>query len=218
MAKDIAIVLNNGGMNSLVATVLAGQRYRVVMLHAEYGGPTTGRQLAYSQQATFFKPYREHTLSMPFLSVAQFTGQSAAAAMDPRFAVGLPPRMLELAPLVATASRFAMHYEAAAVYLGLRVGSQSDELARATEYVQVWNELIQLSCGQTEQEVVTPLLELDRWQVVDVAYQVGAPLELAWSCMSESDEPCGICQGCAQREAAFQQAGKPDPLRGVKKG
>ena len=35
MAKDLAIVLNSGSVNSAVATALAAQKYRVVLLHGE---------------------------------------------------------------------------------------------------------------------------------------------------------------------------------------
>ena len=33
MAKDLAIVLNSGGLNSVVATALAAQKHRLVMVH-----------------------------------------------------------------------------------------------------------------------------------------------------------------------------------------
>ena len=33
MAKDLAIVLNNGGINSAVASALAAQKYRLVFVH-----------------------------------------------------------------------------------------------------------------------------------------------------------------------------------------
>ena len=84
--------------------------------------------------------------------------------------------MLDLLPLVATGVRFAAFYQASAVYLGFRVGGSGDELAAATEYGQIWNEMIQMPCGAKEMEVITPLLELEPWQVVDVGFQVNAPL------------------------------------------
>jgi 7-cyano-7-deazaguanine synthase len=121
--------------------------------------------------------------------------------------------MLELLPVVAAAARFASHYHASTIYLGLRVGEGVDELAQATEYVQVWTELLQLPCGLPELELVAPLLELEPWQVIDLGFQVGAPLERSWSCTNDAGEPCWACQGCRTREAAFQQAGKPDPTR-----
>src|SRR5579871_4667488 len=116
MAKDLAIVLNNGSVNSAVATALAAQKYRPVMLHVE-AAPTPGSRAraAYDQQLAHFKPYREHSLSMPYLSVFGTASQQPSAAGDPRHQASLGPQLLELLPLVAAAVRFAGHYQAAAI-------------------------------------------------------------------------------------------------------
>jgi 7-cyano-7-deazaguanine synthase len=219
MAKDLAIVLNSGSINSAVATALAAQRYRLVLLHAEVGDGGTRARAAYDQQVGHFKPFREHSLAMPFLATVRDPKSAAAAlASDPRAqTANLGPQMIDLLPLIAAGVRYATFYQASAVYLGFRVGGSGDELAAATEYTQVWNELIQMPCGMKDLDVVMPLLELDPWQVVDVAFQVNAPLEKTWSCLEEGTEPCWACPGCRAREKAFQQAGKVDPLRVAKK-
>ena len=105
-----------------------------------------------------------------------------------------------------------------AIFCGLRVGSSSaDDLATATEFVQVWEEMLQMPCGQPEMRLEMPLLEMDAWQVVDVGFQVATPLEKTWSCQENTAEPCWACRDCRLREAAFQQAGKADPLHLVRK-
>jgi 7-cyano-7-deazaguanine synthase len=136
---------------------------------------------------------------------------AAGGAAGPAGAV--QQQLLEIAPLVAIAARFAAHYEAAAIYLGLRIGPGAGELAAATEYTQIWSELLQMPCGLAELELIVPLLELEPWQVVDLGYQVSAPFDATWSCVGETAEPCGTCRGCRAREQAFQQAGRPDPQR-----
>lgn len=218
MAKDLAIVLNSGSLNAAVVTAIAAQKYRPIMVYAELTPNASSRaHAAYDQQVGHFRPYREHTIGMQFLSSLQPRGESQALAADPRQSAMLSPRLVELAPLICAAVPFAAYYQAAAIYTGLRIGSNPDDLAQATEYIQILNELIQLPCGQGELEVVAPLLELESWQVVDVGCQVNAPLELGWSCLEESTEPCWACTGCRLRDAAFQQAGKPDPLRSIKR-
>ena len=218
MAKDLALILNNGSVNSAVATALAAQKHRPIMLYAEAVQQQGSRaRMAYDQQVAHYKPYREHTLQMPFLTALAVDERRGATAADPRQHSPRGPQMLELLPLVAAAVRFAAHYRATAIFLGLRVGTQADELAQVTEYVQVWNELVQIPCSQPELDVQTPLAELEPWQVVDLGFQVGVPFEKTWSCVEDAGEPCWACRGCRAREAAFQQAGKPDPLRGVKR-
>lgn len=218
MAKDLAIILNNGSVNSAVATALAAQKYRLILLHAEAGEqPGARARAAYDMQVAHFKPYREHPLPMPFLSLIQPAHAHNAGVNDPRHPTPIAPQMVDLLPLISAALRFAVHYQAAAVYLGLRVGANADELAQATEYAQIWNELIQMPCNQPDMTIETPLLELEPWQVVDVGFQVAAPFDRTWSCIEGGSEPCWACKGCRSREAAFQQSGKADPLRVVRK-
>jgi 7-cyano-7-deazaguanine synthase len=218
MAKDLALILNNGSINSAVATALAAQKFRPILLYAEASPqPGSRMRMAYDQQVQHYKPYREHTLAMPFLTALSVDERRGATAADPRQLSPRGPQMLELLPLVAAAVRFAAHYRAAAIFLGLRVGTQADELAQATEYVQVWNELIQMPCDQPDLDVHAPLMELEPWQVVDLGFQVSAPFDRTWSCVEDAGEPCWACRGCRAREAAFHQAGKPDPLRGMRK-
>jgi len=214
MAKDLAIVLNNGSLNSAVATAMAAQKYRPILVFIDLSPDRASRShLAYDQQVAHFKPYREHTIPMPFLSLLQPQSATAAHSIDPRQATLVAPHVTDLLPIAAMGLRLAAYYQAAALYMGLRVGPGADELAVATEYVQILNELLQLPCNQPELELVTPLLELEPWQVVDVGYQVAAPLEKTCSCIEEKGEACWACTGCHARALAFQHAGKPDPLQ-----
>ena len=226
MSKDLAIVLNNGSINSAVATAIAAQRYRLVMLHMVWGSQedeaeqaTRGR-VAFDQQTAHFKPYREHVLEMSFISQLNTPAapKRTADGADLRPESRLSAPLLDLLPLVACAARFAVHHQAAAIYLGLRVGPAVDELAQATEYVQIWQDLIQLPCGITDLELSAPLLEMEPWQVVDLGFQLNVPFERTWSCMGDGGEPCWACRGCRARESAFQQAAKPDPLRLARRG
>lgn len=67
MARDVAIVLNSGGLKSAVVSALAAQKYRLVLLHFEVTPePTVGRRLFYDQQVQHFKPYREFTIPVPW--------------------------------------------------------------------------------------------------------------------------------------------------------
>jgi 7-cyano-7-deazaguanine synthase len=73
--------------------------------------------------------------------------------------------------------------------------------------------MAQMTLERPELEVVTPLLELELWQVIDLGVQLDAPLQLTWSCESNVGEPCGDCRRCRERDAAFQRSGRADPTR-----
>lgn len=216
MAKDLAIVLNNGGINSAVVTALAAQKHRLLMLYAQAGPTQSPRQRAsYDRQVTHFKPFREQTLALPTLSSPNPAAEPMADQRGVKGPVG--ERLIELIPMLSLAIQHAAQFQATAIYLGMRLGSEADSLAQVTEFFQIWNEMIQIPCQLPELEILTPLLELEAWQVVDLGFLVSAPLEKTWSCNHETSEPCWSCRGCRERESAFLRAAKPDPLRITKR-
>jgi 7-cyano-7-deazaguanine synthase len=218
MAKDIAIVLNNGSLNSAVATALAAQKYRVVLLMIDTAERTAKpARAAFDAQVAHSKPFREHVLAMPFLSEIGPADDATASLTDPRRPSPVGPKLIDLLPVIAVAARYAAHYQASSIHFGLRLGPPGDALAVATEYAQIWNELVQIPCGQTETTLEMPLLELEPWQVIDVGIQAAVPFEKTWTCTEAGPEPCWACRACRAREAAFQQAAKPDPMRVTRK-
>jgi 7-cyano-7-deazaguanine synthase len=59
--------------------------------------------------------------------------------------------------------------------------------------------------------VSMPLINLTKAEVVALGKKLGAPLELTWSCyFGEPDKPCGECDQCKWRAAAFEDAGAVD--------
>ncbi|GIW76665.1 MAG: hypothetical protein KatS3mg104_1728 [Phycisphaerae bacterium] len=219
MAKDLAIVLNNGSINSAVVTALAAQKYRPILVYGEVLTPETPvrRKSMYDAQVSQFKPFRDHTIPVPYLSLVQDKTLAGSVSNDPRIADPIFPKLRNLVPLIGASSFLANVYEATAVYCGLRIGPSVDELAQATEFLQIWNEMFQLTLGRADLELHAPLLELEMWQVIDLGFQVNAPLDRTWSCIEDHADPCGSCRGCREREAAFMQSAKLDPLKPIKR-
>jgi 7-cyano-7-deazaguanine synthase len=57
-----------------------------------------------------------------------------------------------------------------------------------------------------------PLREMPKVKVVALAYRLGVPLEMTWSCHMEGSEHCWKCDGCIARKRSFAEAGVTDPL------
>ncbi len=217
MARELAIVLSNGSIQSAVVTALAAQKYRPVMIYCETS-PSAGRVgQAFDALVQHFKPYRSHRVPTPWLAGLNKSDARSADA-DPRSSEATTSKLIDLLPLIAAGLRYAVHYNATTLFAGIRIGSEGQDLARVTEYTQIWTELIQMTCDRPALELQTPLLELEPWQVVDLALQVGAPLQLTWSCENLVGEPCNQCRGCRTRETAFQRAARPDPAKDSGKG
>jgi len=57
----------------------------------------------------------------------------------------------------------------------------------------------------------TPLIFMDKAQVIMEGEIQGAPWELTWSCYEGKELHCGICPTCRSRREGFFQAGVDDP-------
>jgi len=81
------------------------------------------------------------------------------------------------------------------------------------EYYEMLNKLIRLGTKpETDITVETPLIYRSKRQIVEKGVELGAPLHLTWSCYRDSDVACGVCDSCALRLRAFQEAGLDDPI------
>jgi len=83
-------------------------------------------------------------------------------------------------------------------------------------FIQLMNELIRTgtrSCLEGSKiEIVNPLINYSKYNVLKLALELKVPLELTWSCYENGKSPCGKCRGCTKRLEAFNQVGAPDPL------
>jgi len=55
--------------------------------------------------------------------------------------------------------------------------------------------------------IVLPFIDLGKVEVVRLGRQLGVPFELTWSCYFDAVRPCGACESCLERAAAFAAAG-----------
>lgn len=56
-----------------------------------------------------------------------------------------------------------------------------------------------------------PLLTRSKADIVRLGVELGAPLELTWSCYRGGPSPCGACDACHLRAKGFAEAGVADP-------
>jgi 7-cyano-7-deazaguanine synthase len=68
-----------------------------------------------------------------------------------------------------------------------------------------------LLCGDQAYQILLPLAEMNRKQIIRLAIKLNAPLELTWSCHREGSVHCGNCYACRQRVEAFDILGLKDP-------
>ena len=60
--------------------------------------------------------------------------------------------------------------------------------------------------------VVSPLVKLNKTQVVSKGLKLKVPYELTWSCYEGHEKACGKCGTCIDRLTAFKNNGVEDPI------
>lgn len=60
--------------------------------------------------------------------------------------------------------------------------------------------------------ILTPLIDKTKADIVRLGRELGVPYELTWSCYEGADMPCGYCDSCKFRAKGFKEAGMYDPV------
>jgi 7-cyano-7-deazaguanine synthase len=217
--KPLAIILASGGMDSCVTAAIANIDYRLAMLHVGYGQRTEARELrAFSALADFYQA--EHRLVCRLDHLAQIGGSSLT---DAKIAVELANLERQDIPSSYVHFRNA-HFISIAVswgeVLGARkifVGAVAEDSSGypdcRPEYYAAFNSVIAAGTKpQTQLEIVTPVIHMRKSAIVRRGRELGAPFEFTWSCYQAQDVACGVCDSCALRLRAFEEAGVEDPL------
>ena len=217
--KPVAIILASGGMDSCVTTAIAKIDHRLAMLHVGYGQRTESRELrAFNALADFYQA--EHRLVCRLDHLKQIGGSSLT---DAKLAVELANLERQDIPSSYVPFRNA-HFISIAVswgeVLGARkifVGAVAEDSSGypdcRPEYYAAFNRVIAAGTKpETQLEIVTPVILMRKSEIVRRGRELGAPFELTWSCYQGQDVACGVCDSCALRLRAFEEAGMEDPL------
>ncbi len=59
--------------------------------------------------------------------------------------------------------------------------------------------------------IETPLIDKAKKEIVELAFELGAPIKDTWSCYKGGARPCGACDSCLLRAKGFDEADRADP-------
>ena len=59
--------------------------------------------------------------------------------------------------------------------------------------------------ASSNKKIWTPLLDLNKEEIIDLAFDNDVPLEKTWSCYSGNSKPCGKCDSCRIRNVAYEK-------------
>src|SRR5271163_1227615 len=227
-----AVVLLSGGMDSCVCTAIARERHggeNVALLHAGYGQRTQNRERRSFDEIADFYGVRERlvvqldhfraiggsALTDRNIAVPENEFASNVVAVTGEHSSSIPVTYVPFrnAHFLSVAVSWAEAIGAGAIYIGAVAEDSSGYPDCRPEYYRVFQELIRVGTRpETEIEIVTPVIALRKSEIIRRGLELGAPLQLSWSCYQNSVEACGACDSCLLRLRAFAEAGVADPI------
>ncbi len=219
MKSDLAVVLVSGGMDSCVTAAIAHEEYRLAFLHLNYGQRTERRELkAFHDIADFYKVILRLVVDVDYLKQiggSSLTDESMEVERADLRREGIPSSYVPFrnAHILSIAVSWGEVIGARAIFVGAVEEDSSGYPDCRREFYDAFDRVIRLGTKpQTDIHLKTPIIALKKFQIVEKAIELHAPLNLTWSCYQNDDVACGICDSCALRLRGFQQAGIDDPI------
>ena len=216
----LAVVLTSGGMDSCVTTAIAASECdEIALLHVSYGQRTERRELkAFHDIADFYKVSRR--LATNIAHLAQIGGSSLTdhkieVSQADLASTEIPTSYVPFrnAHLLAIATSWAEVISANRIYIGAVAEDSSGYPDCRPEFYEAFQRAIEVGTKpETKIQIVTPVIELRKSEIIQRGLALGAPLKLSWSCYKREDVACGECDSCALRLRGFREAGEVDPI------
>jgi 7-cyano-7-deazaguanine synthase len=222
--KSLAIVLLSGGLDSCVTTAIANEKHTIALLHVGYSQRTQSREYkSFRAIANYYKVPETRIFSTKIDYLRKIGGSSLT---DPDIPVDknntnqqIPMSYVPFrnTHLLSIAVSWAEVIKAENVYIGAVQQDSPDYPDCRAEYYDAFNRLVKAGTKPTTNiKVVTPLLNMNKSEIVKKGIELTAPLHLTWSCYERNDMACGLCQSCILRLKAFKDAGVEDKIPYIK--
>lgn len=218
--SSLAICLVSGGMDSCVSAAIAQtENDQLAFLHVSYGQRTEERERrAFEQLADYFSVAFRLAVSLEYLTRiggSSLTDLAIPVSRGMTTGAGIPTSYVPFrnAHLLSVATSWAEVIGARRIYIGAVAEDSSGYPDCRPEFYESFQKVIEIGTKpETQIEIRTPVIHLRKAAIISKGVELGAPLQLTWSCYQESERACGVCDSCVLRLRAFREAGIADPI------
>ena len=216
----LAVCLISGGMDSCVTAAIANEdNDELAFLHVSYGQRTAARERqAFNDLADHYRVTRRLVASIEYLKSiggSSLTDEAVPVTEARLNAQEIPTSYVPFrnAHLLSIATSWAERVMARRIYIGAVSEDSSGYPDCRPEFYSAFQRSIDAGTRpDTQIEIVTPVIHLRKSEIIKRGVELGAPLELTWSCYQSEDKACGRCDSCALRLRAFAEAQMRDPI------
>jgi 7-cyano-7-deazaguanine synthase len=205
-------------MDSCVCAALAARDHDAAAVHISYGQRTEDREqqsfLAICERLNIRRKLVVRNEALRAIGGSALTDDSIAVPDADTVGHGVPVTYVPFrnAHFLAVAVSWAEALGAEKVYIGAVEPDSSGYPDCRPAYYEAFNQVVKAGTKEGRIEIVTPLIAMRKAEIIRLGLELGAPLDLTWSCYSREDQACGVCDSCALRLRAFEAAGMKDPI------
>jgi 7-cyano-7-deazaguanine synthase len=218
-------VLVSGGLDSTTAFAIArAEGFDCCALTVDYG-QRHQLELDAARRVAAALGAREHVIIQ--VDLRRFGGSALTADLplptgrDPGAMTDIPVTYVPARNTVflALALGWAEVLGAEDLFIGVNALDYSGYPDCRPEYIEAFERMANLATkagveGKSRFRVHTPLIALNKAEIVRRAADLRVEFALTWSCYDPrpGQRPCGVCDACILRRKGFAEAGLVDPL------
>lgn len=219
MKKAISVL--SGGLDCCVATSTLAKDYDIHAITFDYGQKAFKRELQAAKEICAKMNWTHEIIELPWLSKISTSSLNTSEEIPNVNAEDLDDfkKSNETASSVWVPARNMVFTSIAVSYAesigaeAIIVGWDAEEAAtfpdNSKEFLDKFNELIDVGSPK-KIKIEAPAIGLTKEEIVKLGVEVGAPMELSYSCYKGGDKHCGVCESCMRRKRAFKQLGIED--------
>ena len=214
MKKAISVL--SGGLDCTVATSVYAKDYDIHAITFNYGQKSFERELEASKRICNKMGFEHTVIDLPWLS--QISNSSLNTCEDiPEIkedelddiekssetasSVWVPARNMVF---TAIAASFAESMGAEIIIVGWDKEEAVTFPDNSKEFLNAFNELIKIGSPENI-KIEAPAIDLDKEEIVKLGLEVGAPIDITYSCYAGREKHCGVCESCMRRKRAFKK-------------
>ena len=211
-----AISVFSGGLDCAVATSVFDNEYEIHAITFDYGQKAVRQEINASKRICEKMGWTHEVIDLPWLSkisTSSLNTDEDIPEIDENDLDNLD-KSSETAENVWVPARNTVFTSIALSYaesIGAEiiiVGWNGEEGAtfpdNSKEYMEEFNKLIDVG-SPDKIRIEAPAIDLNKEEIVELGLEVGAPMELSYSCYKGDDKPCGVCESCVRRKRAFKK-------------
>ncbi len=222
-----AIILLSGGLDSVVSLAITKESCNnIIALTFNYGQKSYLAEKRAAEKISQYYYIEHKVIDLDWLSVISTSSlttketipyiskdnlDNKLIAQNTAKSVWVPNRN---GLFVNIAACFAEAYNYDTIVIGANKEEGATFKDNTIEFINAINTSLKNSVN-SKMELIAPLINMTKEEIVNIALKKNVPLELIHSCYISEEKHCGFCESCQRLKRALELNGKTDIIEKI---